>query len=194
LLAKPLYTATTSVIVTVTSGPSANELYQASAYAKAQALNFSHLVPSPLVLQPVIDSLGLGVTPVELAANVTSTVTPDTPIVTIVVASPEAGQSSAVANAIVNQLTVSASALSPTTGATGPVKVTVVQPAVAPPRPSSPNIPRNVALGLAIGIVLGVGQALGRVLVARLIRRTRKPRLDAATPSGETTTPQRRQP
>jgi capsular polysaccharide biosynthesis protein len=194
LLAKPLYTATTSAIVTVTSGTSANELYQASAYAKAQALNYSHLIPAPLVLQPVIDSLGLGVSPAELAANVTSTVTPDTPIVTITVASPEADRSSAVANAIVNQLSVSTNALSPTTAAAGPVKVTVVQPAVAPLRPSSPNIPRNIALGLAIGIVLGVGQALGRVLVPRFVRRARRPQLDAADPSSETSHVQELQP
>jgi capsular polysaccharide biosynthesis protein len=171
LLMQPTYTARTSVIISVSAGTSASELYQSAAYSKAQALNYVQLTTASMILQPVIDSLGLNTTPQELAQHVSSAVLPDTAILSITVSDASAEGSSRLANAIASQLSKTVDDLSASNGDNRPVRVVVVNPAVSPSAPSSPNPIRNAALGLGIGIALGVGQAWARSVVPDLVRR-----------------------
>jgi chain length determinant protein EpsF len=48
--------------------------------------------------------------------------------------------------------------------------IAVINPAVAPTRPSSPNIPLNIALGLVAGSVLAIGVALIAEVRNRIVR------------------------
>jgi capsular polysaccharide biosynthesis protein len=48
--------------------------------------------------------------------------------------------------------------------------IAVINPAVAPTRPSSPKIPLNIALGLIVGTVLAIGLALIAELRNRIVR------------------------
>ncbi len=72
LLMKPVYTASTAIFLTVQSGDSAGELNQGSSYAENQVRSYAQVVTAPVVLQPVIDKLGLGLTAAELAEQVTA--------------------------------------------------------------------------------------------------------------------------
>src|SRR3954454_24459203 len=59
LATTPLYDATTQLYVSVKSGDSSSGLLQGSNFTRQQVTSYTQLVTSPLVLQPVIDDLGL---------------------------------------------------------------------------------------------------------------------------------------
>lgn len=171
LLMRPVYTASTSIFLTVRSGDSAGELNQGSSYAENQVRSYAQVVSAPVVLQPVIDELGLVLTAEELAKQVTATVPINTAIVNIDVTGHDAAQTADMANAIARQLTVVAGELSPQTqGGAKTVKATIISPASVPLEWTSPSVARNLAMGALLGVMLGVGQALLRSrLDARII-------------------------
>lgn len=163
LMTKPVYTASTAIFLTVQSGDSAGELNQGSSYAENQVRSYAQVVTAPVVLQPVIDTLGLGLTAVELAEQVTATVPTNTAIVNIDVTWQDPVQTAQIANAIAEQLTVVAAELSPQTqGGAKTVKATIISPASVPLEWTSPRVARNLALGALLGLMLGVGQAVVR--------------------------------
>ena len=58
----PVYTASTAVFLTVKSGDTAADLNQGPSYAENQVRSYAQVVTAPVVLQPVIDKLGLATT------------------------------------------------------------------------------------------------------------------------------------
>lgn len=163
LLMKPVYTASTAIFLTVQSGDTAGELNQGSTYAENQVRSYAQVVTAPVVLQPVIDKLGLGLTSAELAEQVTATVPANTAIVNIDVTGHDAVQTADIANAIAQQLKVVAGDLSPQTqGGARTVKATIISPASVPLEWTSPRVATNLALGALLGLMLGVGQAVLR--------------------------------
>ena len=82
-VAKPEYTATTSIYFSINFGKSANDLNQGATYAQSQMLSYAVLARSPRVLQTVIDNLGLPLSPAALAPKVSVTSPQNTPILDI---------------------------------------------------------------------------------------------------------------
>lgn len=163
LLVKPVYTASAAIFLTVQSGNSAGELAQGSSYAENQVRSYTQVVTTPVVLQPVIDKLGLDLTPAELAERVTATVPTKTAIIRLDVTGNDAAQTADIANAIAEQLMVTAGELSPQTqDGAKTVKATVITPASVPLEWTSPKVARNLAIGALLGLMLGVGQAVLR--------------------------------
>lgn len=162
-LATPVFTASAGVFLTVNSGDSAGELNQGSTYAENQVRSYAQVVTAPVVLQPVIDKLALGVTVAKLADRVTATVPINTAIVNIDVIGTDAAQTSDVANAVAQQLTVVVDELSPQSrGGARTVKATIITPASVPTEWTSPRVLLNLALGALMGLLVGVGQAILR--------------------------------
>ena len=146
LLSKPTYTATTSLFLSVKSVASAGELNSGSTYAENQVQSFARVTRTPIVLQPVIDQLGLDVTPESLAEQVTATVPTNTAIFDIG-----------------DQIVATVRELSPPSANGGEtVTATIIRPAATPTSPTTPKAAQNIALGLLLGLMLGVGQALLR--------------------------------
>lgn len=163
LLMKPVYTASTAIFLTVQSGESAGELNQGSNYAENQVRSYAQVVTAPVVLQPVIDKLGLDVTASKLAEQVTATVPVNTAIVNIDVTGYDAAETAGIANAIAQQLMVVAGDLSPQTqSGARTVKATIISPASVPLEWTSPRVVTNLAVGAMLGLMLGVGQAVLR--------------------------------
>lgn len=82
-------------------------------------------------------------------------------------------RAAAITNAVASSLgTVVQKLETPAGMAQSPVKVATVAGASVPTSPSSPNVPRNLALGLIVGLLVGVGIAVGR---ERLDSRVRDP-------------------
>ena len=100
ILATPVYTASAGVFLTVNSGDTAGELNQGSTYAENQVRSYAQVVTAPVVLQPVIDKLGLGVTVAKLAQQVTATVPLNTAIVNIDVTGTDPARTADIANAV----------------------------------------------------------------------------------------------
>ncbi len=166
LTMKPVYTASTAIFLTVQSGDTAGELNSGSSYAENQVRSYAQVVTSPVVLQPVIDKLGLGITAEKMAEKVTATVPTNTAIINIEVTDHDAALSADIANAIGSQVTTIVESLSPQSAdGTKRVKATIIAPASVPAEWTSPRVLLNLALGALVGLLLGVGQA---VLRARL--------------------------
>ncbi|XNY99388.1 polysaccharide biosynthesis tyrosine autokinase [Micrococcus luteus] len=167
----PKYSSTSSALIAVDTAASAGELSSGAIYAERQVSSFVALADSALVLEPVIDELGLDVTPQALRSRVSVSAPAGTSIVDVTVTDTNAGRASEIANAITASLKNVTSDVVPT-GPDGDeiVTVTVVEPATESSRPVSPRPVLNIALGLIAGLVLGLGQALVRRLLDSRIR------------------------
>lgn len=171
LLSKPTYTATTSIFLSVKSVASAGELNSGSTFAENQVQSYARVARTPIVLQPVIDALGLGVTPEQLAERVTATVPVNTATVDIAVVDGDAVQAARIANAIGEQVVATVKELSPPAANGGETVVaTIIRPAATPTSPTTPKPAQNLALGLMLGLLLGAGQAVLRDTLNTVIR------------------------
>ena len=163
LLTTPRYTATTGLFFGVQSSGSAAELSLGSTFAEKQMTSYVKVATSPLVLDPVIQQLGLGVSPKTLARRVSATVPAETAILELSVTDPNPEQAVRIADALGATLAQTAVSLTPDRAdGSQAVRVTTLERAAVPLSPSTPNIPRNLAVGLALGILLAFGLALLR--------------------------------
>ncbi|WP_248705005.1 polysaccharide biosynthesis tyrosine autokinase [Curtobacterium sp. MWU13-2055] len=166
LLATPKYEASTQLFVSVQSSDSTttNDLVQGSSAAQQKVKSYVDVVTSSSVLKPVIASLGLDVTPAELADQITAESPTNTVLMNITVQDTTSKQAAAIANEVglsfteivVNKLE------SPSDGGPSLVKIETIEPAIPPTGPSSPRTTLNIALGLFVGLALGVGIAVLR--------------------------------
>ncbi|TAJ50249.1 MAG: polysaccharide biosynthesis tyrosine autokinase [Herbiconiux sp.] len=171
ILKTPEYQATSKVFVSIQSAGSISDLTQGGNFAQNQVKSYADIVTTPVVLQPVIASLGLDVDVNQLAKQVTATSPLDTVIVEISVTDTSPRQAAEIANAVASSFESTVSALVPENaeGVT-PVKITLLQQAVVPGAPSSPNVPLNIALGALVGLVIGLGLAVLRETLDTRIR------------------------
>jgi capsular exopolysaccharide synthesis family protein len=161
--ATPAYRATTQLFVSVRASDSTADLLQGSSFSQRQVKSYAAMVSTPVVLQPVVDELGLDRTAAELAHEVTATSPADTVLIDIAVTDPDPELAAATAAATAASFAVVVADLeSPADGSGSPVKVSVVRPAAAPTTPTTPDHRLDLALGLLAGIVLGFGLALLR--------------------------------
>lgn len=163
LMATPLYTATTSIFLTVDNSKTAGELAQGSTYAENQVRSYSEVVSKPYVLDPVINRLGLACTADQLAQRVTARVPAGTAIIELSVLDEDPARSAAIADAIAEQMATTVTELSPT-GSTdhASVRATIIARATPPTQWSSPKVLQDVGLGASIGLLLGLVQAVLR--------------------------------
>ena len=171
ILIRPTYTAETQLFVAIQNSGSAQELQQGNTFSQARVQSYVKTVETPIVLQPVIDTLGLETTVDELAKRVKATSDLNTVLINISVEDTSPVQSSAVAQAVANSLVKAVDSLEkPKTGGTSPVSLSIITPAAAPISPSAPNTRLNLVLGLIVGLILGVAGALLRTTMDNRIR------------------------
>jgi succinoglycan biosynthesis transport protein ExoP len=167
----PRYTATTRLFFGVRAGESPSDLAQGSTFTEKQMASYEEVASSPLVLGEVIADLGLTTTADDLAKRVNADASPGTVVLDISVTETDAATAASVANAIGQQLTATVGSLTPEqSDGSEAVRATILAPAMIPLQQSSPNVPRNIALGMALGLLLGVGFALIRNLLDTKIR------------------------
>jgi polysaccharide biosynthesis transport protein len=165
------YTATTRLFFSVAGGESVSELAQGTTFAEKQMTSLAEVATSPLVLQPVIERLGLGITSRELAKSVSATVPADTVIIEVATTNEDPVLAAGTANAVAEQLSEVAGRLSPKRpDGEEAVRATILESAQVPNEPSSPNAMRNVGLGLVLGLLAGVGIAILRNVLDTKIR------------------------
>ena len=173
MLSKPTYTATTSIFVSVASVTTAGDLSSGSSYAENQVKSFAVVATAPIVLQPVIDSLGLRTTPDELAKKVTATVPVNTAMIDVEVVDGDAAEAARIANALGEQIVTTVKELAPpSTNGGQTLAATIISPAVTPLSPTTPRTAQNLALGFAVGLLLGAGQAVLRDVLNTRVRTT----------------------
>jgi len=164
VLVQPTYTSKASLFFSVNSANSASDLNAGSSYAESQVQSFAKVACTDIVLQPVIDKLGLATTPGQLAEQVTVTVPTKTATLDLAVVTNSPDSAAQLANAISEQLvTTTIDQLSPPSpDGTKSVTATIISSAELPVVPTTPNTMRNLALGAMLGLLLGAGLAIVR--------------------------------
>ena len=85
LLKKPVYSASAQVFVSTETSGSASDLAQGNTFTQQRVLTYSNLVQTPIVLLPVISSLGLDMNADQLATMVSATAPTSTTLISITV-------------------------------------------------------------------------------------------------------------
>jgi capsular exopolysaccharide synthesis family protein len=171
ILREPEYQSTSKVFVSVQSMGSISDLTQGNSFLQNQVQSYADVVNTPLVLQPVIDSLGLETSVPDLSASIEATSPSDTVIVEITAADEDPESAARIANAVASSFESAVSGLVPPNaeGVT-PVKITVLQAASVPALPSSPNVPLFLAVGTLVGLVIGLALAIARQILDTKVR------------------------
>ncbi len=171
LLIKPTYTADTQLFVAIQGSGTVSELQQGNTFSQARVQSYVKTVKSPIVLQPVIDRLGLQITANELSQRVVPSADLNTVLINISVSDSSPVQAAAIAQGVASSLIQVVDNLEkPEKGGTSPVRLSVIAPAAAPQSPSAPNTRVNILLGLLGGLVIGVGSAFVRSLLDTRVR------------------------
>nr|WP_269938325.1 polysaccharide biosynthesis tyrosine autokinase [Arthrobacter sp. HY1533] len=174
ILIKPIYTAQTQLFVATQNSGSVQDLQTGNSFIQARVSSYVKTATTPTVLQPVIDTLGLNVTPQQLSSKVSASSDLKTVLITISVDDSSPVQAASIAQGVANSLIKAVDTLeTPTTGGVSPVRVSVVTPAIAPVSPSAPNLKVNLALGLIVGLALGLSAAVLRTTLDTRIRSER---------------------
>lgn len=161
------YTATADVFAigqaqTTEGTPTTSELNLARTYAQQAVSSYVTIIPSAIVLQPVIDQLGLSETIAQLADHLSVAAATGSTTISITVTDSMPGRAARIANSVADSFaTVVAQQLErPSEGRASIVRIDVIQPATVPSAASAPNRPLSIAgggvLGLALGILLTV--------------------------------------
>lgn len=158
----PQYRSTSQVFVSFqASDVTPKSTLEGLSFTQQQVVSYADIVSSPLVLDPVIDSLGLDEDAKSLGKRVESSTRTDTVLIDINVTDEEPVMAQNIADEIAATLGDVIADLERPTGDTRlPVNITPVQPASLPDNPSAPNTLFIVAIGGAVGLSLGFGLAL----------------------------------
>lgn len=171
IIVKPTYTAQTQLFVAIQNSGTVQELQQGNTFTQSRVQSYVKTALTPVVLQPTIDALGLGITAEELATRVKADTDLNTVLINIEVSDSSPVQASAIAASVGSSLIKAVDSLEkPKAGGTSPVNLSVITPAVAPTSPSAPNTKLNLALGLLTGLVAGLGIAVVRGTLDTRIR------------------------
>lgn len=164
----PVYTSSTRLFLGATGTADRAGAYASSLFSEQRAQSYVRVLEGDRLSRRVIDDVGLDLTPSELAATVTVRAVPETAILEVTAAdgSPERAQE--IADSFGRHAIEELTALETTTGTVDPaVHVTTLDGASFDPRPVSPDVARNLALGGLLGLLAGL---LGVLLPARFGR------------------------
>jgi capsular exopolysaccharide synthesis family protein len=167
----PSYTARTQLFVATQNSGSVLELQQGNTFSQARVASYVETAKTPVVLQPVIDSLGLELSPSALASKIEASVEGSTVLLNIAVTDSSPVRAAAVAEAVAESLISAVDQLeNPSSDGISPVRLSVITPAAAPSTPASPNTSLYLAAGLLIGAAAGISSALLRSAMDTRIR------------------------
>jgi len=188
LVQTPQYSATSKVFVSTQSSGSVADLAQGNAFTVQRVNTYSDLATTPIVLLPVIAELELDTNEESLSGVISVAAPLNTSIIEITVANADPVLAADIANATAESLTKVVDRIETPAAddATSAVKLTLVQQAIVPGAPVSPNVPLNIAFGVLVGLAIGVGLAVLRQVLDTRIRNERDVELvtDAAIIGG----------
>jgi capsular exopolysaccharide synthesis family protein len=166
------YTAHADIYLTVKLGNSPADLASGANYAQTQVDSFSRVATTPLVLDRVIEEVGLeGYTASRLAGEVSVSVPTNTSIMVVSVERGDQDSAAEIANVTANSLVQAVATLAPTASEGEQlVRATIIADAVPPTAHSYPSSRIFLAVGLMAGLLAAAGQALLRFFLDKRIR------------------------
>ncbi len=157
-LLPPVYEAHVSVYVRLAQPLTSTDPTGVSLTSDQVLRTYASLTTERPLLQEVINELGLNLTPDDLAKEVTATPVPNTTKLDVAVRDTNPAKARDVANKVVADLITEVNQFqqqaSQVPNSAPNDNLFVVSPAVLPDKPSSPNIPLNVAVAFIAGIFL----------------------------------------
>lgn len=170
--ATPIYRASASVFFSLSYGNTPGELSQGAVYTQNQMESYAELATMPVVLGPVIDTLGLDTTPARLAGSVQAVAAPNTVILRIEASDPSPEAAADLANAVAAELGAAVQELSPSQAAQGSaVEAATVGEALPPSAPATPRTTRNALVALVAGLLGAFALAVVRDRFDTRVRR-----------------------
>ncbi len=169
------YTTSTRLLVSAQAGDAATpaELNLARGYAQQAVTSYVDIIPSSLVLQPVIDDLGLDSTVAQLSSKVSAAAASTTSTaITLTVSDRNPAQAARLANAIGDSFTnvVAEQLERPIDARPSLVRIDTLEAASVPVSPSAPNVPLTVAIGALLGLAAGIGIGVLRSVLDNRVR------------------------
>lgn len=159
----PMYSSTAQVFVSAQFGDNTSDLLTGISFTQQRITSYAKLATSPLVLQPVVQSLGLQSIEGALPGRISANVALSTVIIEITVIDESPYRAAQIANAVGDNLTKVVSTLEqPVNGGPLPVRVSVIQKGEVNTEPFTPNGKKNMQMALLIGLALALGQAFLR--------------------------------
>ena len=162
-LGTPQYTVTSRLFVSTTGSPDLATAVQGNYYASDKVASYAELMTSKDLAAAVVDELGLGIGPADLAEKIEADVVQDTTILTVAVTDPSPQAALEVGQVLNEEFAELVSRLETPPGTSkSPVQVTVVASPELPQSPSTPTLPQTTALGALLGLVAAGVLALVR--------------------------------
>lgn len=154
------YQAKTQLFVSA-RGSDAEQVYQGGTFSQKRVKSYAEAATSPKVTKPVIDQLGLDLTPRQLEERISAKAPTNTVLIDLAVSDRSPRRAARIANAVGDQFAdVIEKIETPAGSKHSPIKVSVTRQASAPTSPESPRPLVNVGLGLVIGLAVGLGLAI----------------------------------
>ena len=169
LLQEPKYTASTQLYVSVrTDGAATGDLVQGTTFARQMVTSYVDVVTTALVLEPVIEELGLDISVGALGSQISATTPLNTVLIDITVTNTDPERAAEIANAVAASFTEAVQGtleIPAAEGAVSPVSINVTEPATAPTSATSPNVRMLILLGGLLGLAVGLGLAVLRTVL-----------------------------
>ncbi len=180
--AAPQYKATTRMLFVVDGPPQSGQMSRAFTYTTSMVQSFASMATLPVVLDPVVEGLGLRTDSAQLAGKVSATADLDSVILRVTVTDTDPARAAKIANAVADRLLSTVNGLNPgrapTVAVPGQARIVepddrtvltgqVVSRAAAPTSPTWPRPRLLLGVGLALGLIAGVMLAVALALVNR---------------------------
>lgn len=168
LLATPEYQSRTQIYVSVRSDAgTTGDLVQGANYSRQIVNSYVDVVGTGVVLEPVVDELGLEMRANQLSSYITASSPNNTALINITATSTSPEQAAEIANAVGESFknVVQTQLESDVETGNSPISLTTTQVALVPTAAVSPNVPMNILLGILVGLAIGVGLAVLRTVL-----------------------------
>ncbi|MFR0604341.1 polysaccharide biosynthesis tyrosine autokinase [Bifidobacterium pseudolongum subsp. globosum] len=167
------YSSTAQLFATYNDGSDTTnsaEQSSGSSYIMSQIKSYPTLTATQSVLQPVIEDLGLQTSVAQLKGQISVTNPTNTAFVNISVTDGDPAQAANIANAAAKSLSSVVENTLYASGSHSSVKLSIVQPAIAPSMPSAPKWKLNILIGIVGGLILGIFAALLKDILSTRIQ------------------------
>jgi capsular exopolysaccharide synthesis family protein len=141
---------------TAAAADAVNQLAAGNQFTSARVQSYVDLISSPEITAPVVASLGLHMTPGELAGDLSASVPLNTVLINITAKAKSPQLARRIAAAVSRQYITVITQLESAPHQPAPVRVSVSSPASLDGAPVSPKKKIDIGIGVLVGLLLGI--------------------------------------
>lgn len=167
-----VYTASAQIFVAASSQDNTAALNNGNTFAQARVQSYTSVVNSPAITDAVVKSLGLSMSPSQLAGRISADAPLNKVLLNLHVKDYSPVQAARIANAVSSQFVLYVQSIEKISAGSdaSPVQLTVIHPAQVPALPTSPRVDLDLALGIFLGLMAGLAVAVLRETLDTRVR------------------------